>query len=314
MSPPRFSVVIPAYNGSLTIGATIRSVLSQSEPRLELIVVDDGSSDGTPAIVRSFAAADPRVRLLEQANQGVAAARNVGIAQASADFVSFLDNDDLWMPRYLAAMGAALEAAPDAGLSFADGWALHDAIRRIRRETLFAGSRPPLPLPPDAGTQLIELSRDNYIWGSITARRTVLEEVGGFDSEVNAVDDYDLWLRILAAGHRAVVANGRLILQRARPDSVSHDQLMMLERTRDVCRRLAANQLAPDEARTIAAARVSALGRTISALQGAGGAAARWYRARRVIAGLRARLLERRLYPRRPPDEVAEAFPDLERL
>src|SRR5919106_187980 len=83
---PRFSVVIPAYNASRTIGETIRSVLAQSEPDFELIVVDDGSADDTPAIVESFAS-DRRLSLLRQENQGVAAARNTGIALARANFV-----------------------------------------------------------------------------------------------------------------------------------------------------------------------------------------------------------------------------------
>ena len=113
---PRFSVIVPAYNATGTIEATIRSVLAQTATELELIVVDDGSTDGTGDLVAAIASTDERVELIAQPNQGTAGARNTGIARASAAYVSFLDNDDLWMPRYLEAAGEALDAGPRSGV------------------------------------------------------------------------------------------------------------------------------------------------------------------------------------------------------
>ena len=131
---PAFSVVVPAYNATRTIGATIGSILRQSHEDLELIVVDDGSSDGTPDLVREFGANDERLRLVEQPNKGTAGARNTGIGEARADLVAFLDNDDMWMPSYLEMMGAALERAPEAGFAYTDAWILNDATGRILKK------------------------------------------------------------------------------------------------------------------------------------------------------------------------------------
>ena len=95
---PLVSVVIPTFNGARFLAQTIESVLAQTYPRLEVLVVDDGSTDETPAIAASYA---PRVSYLHQANAGTAAARNTGITQASGAFIALLDHDDLWEPRKL---------------------------------------------------------------------------------------------------------------------------------------------------------------------------------------------------------------------
>src|SRR5579883_3127014 len=99
---PLISVVIPAYNAARTIGATLRSVIDQTYPNIEIIVVDDGSTDGTAAIVRSVLAGEPRLRFVAQGNAGVAAARNAGAALARGDFIAPVDADDLWHPTKLA--------------------------------------------------------------------------------------------------------------------------------------------------------------------------------------------------------------------
>ena len=165
MPVPRFSVVVPAYNGSETIAATIESVLGQTETDLELIVVDDGSADDTVAVVSRFRS-DPRVTLIEQENQGTAAARNTGIAAAQGEYVAFLDNDDLWMPEYLAEAGAALDREPDAGFAYCDAWGFDDATRRFLRRTELE-SRP--DAGPGAGSEatLEQLVRVNFVMSSV---------------------------------------------------------------------------------------------------------------------------------------------------
>src|SRR5215216_2413239 len=92
------SAVIPAYNAEATIGATISSVMAQTYRRMELIVVDDGSHDGTAAFVGKLAERDPRIRLVRKRNEGAAAARNTGIDHARGDFIAPVDADDLWHP------------------------------------------------------------------------------------------------------------------------------------------------------------------------------------------------------------------------
>jgi glycosyltransferase involved in cell wall biosynthesis len=96
--PPLVSVIIPAYNASVTIERTLRSVLAQTHGHLEIIVVDDGSIDDTAAIVERISREDPRIILLQQPNQGVATARNVSIDHARGEFIAPLDADDIWHP------------------------------------------------------------------------------------------------------------------------------------------------------------------------------------------------------------------------
>src|SRR5260370_12794376 len=96
--PDLVTVIIPAFNAARTIDETLRSVRSQTHRRLEILVVDDGSVDATAQIVRSHAAEDRRIRLIQQPNSGVAAARNRAIAEATSDYVAPIDADDLWQP------------------------------------------------------------------------------------------------------------------------------------------------------------------------------------------------------------------------
>ena len=106
-----FSVIMPAYNRAAFIGAALHSVVAQTLGDWECIVVDDGSTDGTCAVVREMAAKEPRIRLIEQANAGPGAARNKGAAAATGKYLAFLDSDDLWMPWALETYREALEKA-----------------------------------------------------------------------------------------------------------------------------------------------------------------------------------------------------------
>jgi O-antigen/teichoic acid export membrane protein/glycosyltransferase involved in cell wall biosynthesis len=303
------TVVIPAYNAEHLIERTVRSALAQTDPRLEIVVVDDGSRDGTAEVVARLAAEDPRIDLVRQENQGVAAARNTGIARARTPYVSFLDNDDLWMPCHLEKIATALEAAPEAGIANADGWVLDDLTGRVRRAPFSAGADIPDPLPGDADALLVELAKRNFIWGSTTVRKLALDDVGGFDPELTGPDDYDLWLRIATAGHGYVRPPGRLIVQRIHPDSQGHDWPMMLRQTRRVLERLANDPRASEAARGVARNRLPELDRAIrfETARGPRGL----YRATERLGGrLRRRALYNRLYHRTMPAELREAFGD----
>lgn len=113
---PKATLVVPAYNVSATIGMTLKSLLSQSFPDFEIIVVDDGSQDDTVACVQRFY--DPRLRLIRQKNRGLAGAHNTGIAAARGEYIGFCDADDMWLPEKLARHVAHLDARPEVGISF----------------------------------------------------------------------------------------------------------------------------------------------------------------------------------------------------
>jgi glycosyltransferase involved in cell wall biosynthesis len=316
MTQPNFSVVIPAYNAPRTIVPAIQSVLSQTRQDLELVVVDDGSTDNTADLAAETEREDSRVRVLRQKNQGVAGARNSGIGATSGRFVSFLDNDDLWLPAYLEQMGTALEANPGAGLAYTDGWSLDDATRQIYKATAMSGSNPPNPPPQNLDAFLVRLIRRNFILSSSTVRRDVLAAVGDFDRRVNGVDDFDLWLRILAAGYEAVRTEGILVIQRERSDSQSKDRLLMASALREVLRRVAEDHPdVPEAGREDAWAQIHTLDREIDGLTGRDSLRAAWFDVRRRLGSAKRRLRKaKRPAFAEPPAEVAAAFPDLSQV
>lgn len=111
------SVVIPCFNAAKTVSATLRSALAEPEAD-EIIVVDDGSTDGSPELLRQLASSEPRLHVLAQANAGASQARNAGLSAVRGNFVAFLDSDDLWHRGHLATNLARLERQPDLGVSF----------------------------------------------------------------------------------------------------------------------------------------------------------------------------------------------------
>ncbi|HWT06877.1 MAG TPA: glycosyltransferase, partial [Xanthomonadales bacterium] len=226
-------------------------------------------------------------------------------------FISLLDNDDLWMPSYLAAVRAAFEGAPDAGLAYSDVWILDDASKRIHRRTgleFFAG-RAPERL--DGERFLLEILAQNFITAStVTVRRVVIDRIGGFDASVRGVDDYDLWVRIAAAGFGAVRPPGCQAILRDRPGSVSKNQVMMLRSLHDVLQRAASNTQLPAGARAVAEARVPGIDESVRALERHADPAALRLRARRALAQLKIRLRKPFDMRRSAPPEVAAALHD----
>jgi glycosyltransferase involved in cell wall biosynthesis len=301
---PTFSVVIAAYNAARTLPATIRSVLGQTRRDFEIVVVDDGSTDGTDRALAGIR--DDRIIYLRQENLGPAAARNSGIEQSSAELVSLLDSDDLWLPTYLETMHSALRAAPDAGLAYTDAWRLDDLRRRIYRRTLMGPQRPPRRPPADPAALLAALLERNFVFTSATVRRSVLDAVGGFTTLTRS-EDYELWLRIAASGVRFTNTGKVLAVYRDRPGSRIHDRTAMWRGRAEIYEHVLATYPITETARTIAERRLLETRHELENLLAntePSGKFSMLRGPRRIANGLRA-------YRLRTPRAVAAAFPDL---
>jgi glycosyltransferase involved in cell wall biosynthesis len=311
-SGPRLSVVIPAFNAAQTLGSAIRSVLSQTDPGFELIVVDDGSTDTTPSVVRGHP--DPRIRLVSQKNKGLPAARNAGILAARGEFVSFLDADDLWLPHYLERMYRALAVPRQAGLAYCDAWVFQDGTGRVRRSTVFDRHRPAGTLPADPAEFLLHHLRDNFFYVGATVRADVLEQVGGFREDMVSLEDYEMWLRIEAGGFGAVEVAEPLALYRTSANQMSADTLRMTASLVKLCEILESrDDLSPPAYRVLARRRQVALAEYRAATEPSRSTIVRVGMPRlasRILHGLPGGGIWRR----RPPAVVAEVFPDLRRL
>jgi hypothetical protein len=219
------SVVIPAYNAAATLDETLHSVRTQSHRHLEIIVVDDGSTDGTPGIAARHAAADDRVRVVTQHNAGVAHARNAGWRAAHSDVIAFLDADDLWAPTKIERQLQALQSArPRAGLVYC--W-----FHSIDANGLIIDVQNG---PAWQGDVMHHLLHGNFIGNGSAAliRREALVAAGGFDPALQArgvqgCEDYLLYCRI-ARDHEFVLVADHLVGYRTSPGNMSSDRPRML--------------------------------------------------------------------------------------
>jgi glycosyltransferase involved in cell wall biosynthesis len=185
--PPIVSVIMPVYNGAAFVAQAIASVLSQTFAELELIIVDDGSTDQTAAAVAEFR--DSRLLYVHQANRGVSAARNLGIARTTAPWVAFLDSDDRWLPTKLDAQLAALRSAPEAGAVYCGATYCNE------RGDVLADL--PARMEGDALNALLLGNPISMSTGMV--RRSVLDKVGTFKDDILFCEDWELWLRIAEA-------------------------------------------------------------------------------------------------------------------
>jgi glycosyltransferase involved in cell wall biosynthesis len=220
------SVVIPTYNRARMVIRAIDSVLAQTFRDLELIVVDDGSTDDTVSRLRMLA--DARIRVLSlPANSGGSRARNEGLRAARADLVAFLDSDDEWLPLKLEAQLARLRESEDPRVAVVYcPWLSRDHL---------AGREAPGGLPATEGDVLDALLGGwNVATSAALIRRGALERVGGFDESLAGAHDYDLWLRLAAAGHHFVAVREPLVIKHAHGEPrISMDLRARSERTLD---------------------------------------------------------------------------------
>jgi GT2 family glycosyltransferase len=236
---------------------------------------------------------------------GPADARNAGVAAAAGTFVCLLDSDDLWLPTYLQAMADAFESEPAASLGYTDAWRLDEQSRRIFRTTIMGTQRPPDAPPREHEALVIEMLTRNFVYTSATVRRSVLGEVGGFKT-FSRSEDYELWLRIAAAGHTFVRASGLQAVYRDRPGSRIHNRRAMIEGRLEIYDFVLRTYDLTPAARAVAEARLQEAKDDLAALapDEDGAPAAEPSSLRRLVRELR-------LYRATVPREVARAFPDL---
>lgn len=224
MLQPLVSVIIPSYNYGRFVGQAIDSALSQTYPQVEVIVVDDGSTDDTQVQLKHYG---DRIRNIHQVNQGLSAARNTGIREARGDWLAFLDSDDAFHPRKLELQMAYVQQHPECRLVASEMFSEDPVVWR----------------PVDAGTvpvTSISLEmmaiKPRFAPSSVVAHRECFEAVGDFDTSLLSVEDRDMWLRI---GARFPMARLDIPLTWYRvtpgsmstnPERMEHFELLVLER------------------------------------------------------------------------------------
>jgi glycosyltransferase involved in cell wall biosynthesis len=215
---PEVSVVIPTRDRSRLLALTLRSVLWQREVDLEVVVVDDGSSDDTGDLVTGLA--DPRIRLVRHDTaQGVSAARNRGIAQARGEWVAFLDDDDLWAPDKLARQ---LQAAHRSRRT----WVYTGAVNVDQHLQVLEGGPPP---PPDRVVELLGSYNPVPAGASnVIVRADALASVGPFDTGLRNNEDWDMWIRLARLGPPTWVRRP-LVALRVHPGNASRNMDRMLQ-------------------------------------------------------------------------------------
>jgi glycosyltransferase involved in cell wall biosynthesis len=209
------SIVIVCYNQAQFLGQSIQSALAQTHEPLEILVVDDGSTDQTPAVCADF----PRVLYIRQHNQGLAAARNTGLRHTTGDYVTFLDADDQLLPDAVDVGLRRLAAFPDAAFAYG-------AYRNIFSDGSPAPTETPAKVQAD---HYFHLLQGNFIGmhGAVLYRRNALLEVGGFNESLPAAEDYEIYLR-MARSH-AIASHDNVVAEyRQHDDNMSKDFAFML--------------------------------------------------------------------------------------
>lgn len=236
---PLVTAVIPVYNAERFVADAIRSVLAQTYPRVECLVVDDGSKDGSAEVVKGFG---PRVRYVAKENGGVASARNHGVSLAHGEFVAFLDADDAWDPTKIEKQIDVVRTQPDAGLVYS-GMRLADETLRPIGEL-----RPAPPAVALRNTLLLEQPSATGIGSTALLPAEVFRAIGGFDERLSTSADCDLTCRI-ALRHPLACSPEALALYRCHgsqmssdPRVLEHDMLLIYEKL------FVGNQLPPEVA------------------------------------------------------------------
>ena len=217
---PLVSILTPAYNSAAYVAETVESVLQQTCSDFELLIVDDGSTDDTLAVVRALAEADTRVKGFASPHGGPAVARNVALQHARGQFLALLDSDDVWDPSFLSTQLSLLQKQPEIAIVTANV---------VSRGGPFDGT----PFwPITSGTHELRtydpIAHEDAVSVFAVFRRAVIDRIGGFDPVFTGNEDYEFWLRAMNAGFRVLQNRAILGRYRRRPGSVSSDDVRML--------------------------------------------------------------------------------------
>lgn len=245
----KISIIIPTLNRARLLAETLASVYAQTRGDYEIIVVDDGSEDDTPALC---AASADRIVYHRIKHAGASAARNAGLELARGEYIAFLDSDDVWEQHFLERMKSALEAAPRAGFVYCD-YATFNAHGIVQKAYLPARHK----LCCNLFTKLLE--SDFISTGALLIRRACLQHTGGFDPSLEVAHDWDLWLRLardydaeyvdeplvhirvdsggLTRNTPRLYSDNLLILEKLRRQVVGNEQLELIRRNTIACHR-----------------------------------------------------------------------------
>jgi glycosyltransferase involved in cell wall biosynthesis len=214
------SVIIAAHNVEEFVAEAVVSALGQTYREVEIIVVNDGSTDNTASALEPFR---DRIRYMEQPKGGLAAARNRGLREARGTYVALLDGDDLWLPHRLERVVGLLEEHPELGLATSDAYFLHENRADPPRyyEELPGGFR--------ADNQAYWILDYNFIFGMTVIRRALFDVYGTFDESLRTSEDWEMWIRLLLGGERAGLVAEPLAFYRRRRGSLSMDWTQILE-------------------------------------------------------------------------------------
>lgn len=226
----KVSVIIPAYQAERTLGATLASARCQTYANLEIVVCNDGSTDGTRAIAAAF---DPHVRLVDQANAGLPAARNAAIRAATGDYIAILDADDLLLPTYVASLLHVLSSQPQRR-AFVCANSYLMSSRAVVTRAHWTGRH-----PRGTAQRLAQLEK-NIATGFAIFPKAMWVELGGYAEEMRACEDYDFWSRAIFSGWEVLFEDRPLALYRYESGSMSADPERMNTYEKLMRQRLAA--------------------------------------------------------------------------
>lgn len=223
---PIVSVIIPAYNAEKTILATLKSVQKQTFSDIELIVIDDGSTDRTIELTNTLQ--DPRIKVFSYQNSGVSVARNRGIQQAIGDFISFIDADDLWTIDKLQLQLEALQKTPDAGVAYSWTTFVDEKGNVLyKQEPVF-----------HEGNVYPQLLVGNFILNgsNVLIRRQFVESVGGFHAPLKYAEDWEFYIRLSTLCHFVLVPKHQIIYLRSSQSATSKVDVMEKEIVSQIAR------------------------------------------------------------------------------
>lgn len=227
---PTVTVILPCYNGARWIVKTIESIQAQTYPNFELLIIDDGSIDCSRRNIESFLR-DGRIRYIYQNNQGFSAALNRGLKESKGEFISFIGQDDLWIPEKLSTQIEYLNAHKESGIVFSDYYTINLEGKIIESK------RTKMPHTNLRKEIVKRLFLNNFIgFETVLVRRQCFDIAGNFDEQMVGFSDHDLWLRIAGQFNLSYIASF-LVKKRShefqlskRKESVLRDEFLLVEK------------------------------------------------------------------------------------